>query len=145
MRGQPGQSLPSLTLPLFPEEANVGCSLVEESDEEAETVTIRGEIRAFSDVDVRQTVESVLREISAASALIEAILEMRVLRIAKPAVIHPDVLEMLAHDLRGGGFPIRFGRSWSSVRDVTAAVGIHGAERDLTAFFRGHHAWDITT
>lgn len=117
------------------------CTFVEEIDEEEKKVTISGEIRAFSDLDLRRSVESVLRDISAASASIEAVLQVRVLRTATPAVIHPGVLETLAYDLRSNGFSIRFGRSWSSARNVRAAVGIRGAERDLTAFFREHHAW----
>jgi len=130
-------------LPDLRYDERVRCAFVKETDETTASRAISGEVRAFTRPDLSRTVDSVLRTISAVSALSEAVLEARVIRICSPAVTPVAVLEALSMDLRDAGFPVAFGRSWSTASNAEAAVGTRGAEPDLVDFLRGHPSWEI--
>jgi len=87
-------------------------------------------------------VDSVLRAISAASALSEAVLEACAVRLASPAVPPTATLEALAWDLRDAGFPVTFGRSWSAAPDAEIAIET-GADTDLAEFLDGNSPWEV--
>jgi len=127
----------------LPNDKRVRFSFVEETDAANASRTISGEVRAFTEPDLRRTLDTVFRSISKTAALSEAVLEARAIRICSPAVTPSAVLEALARDLRDAGFPVTFGRSWSLVLNAETAVGTGGAEADLVEFLRGHSSWEI--
>lgn len=131
------------TLPGLANDGRARCYIFEVDDEAAVSRTISGEIRAFTGPDLRRTLDDVLCSISKAAALSEAVLEVRAVHLASPAVTPAAVLETLARDLQDAGFPARFGRSWFPVPDAEAAVGTGGAEPDFVEFLRGHPSWEI--
>jgi len=116
---------------------------VENADEETDSSIVTGDVRAFGEQDLRQAVDSVLRTISAASALSEAVLEAHAVRRCSPAVTPAAILEALAWDLRDAGFPVAFGRSWSSAPDAEIAVGSGSDGSDLAGFLSGHPSWEV--
>jgi len=130
-------------LPELRHDERVRCAFVEETDKITFSRKITGKVRAFTEPDLSRTVEWVLRSISTAAALSEAVLEARAIWIGSPVVTPATVLEALAMDLRSAGFPVSFGRSWSPVPNVEAAVGTGGAEPDFVEFLRGHPSWEI--
>lgn len=129
-------------LPGFPYDERVRCSLVREDDEPTASRNITGDIRAFTGPEMSKAVESVLRAISAAAALSEAVLEARAIRIGAPTATPAAMLETLARDLRDAGFPVGFGRSWSPAPNSDAAVGIGDPGTELAEFLRGHPSWE---
>ena len=142
MYWQPGQTPEGPVLSSLSNDHHIRCSFVEETDEAAAGCSITGVVRAFDERDLRRTVESVLRDISAASALREAVLEARAVRLAMPAVTPADVLAALTLDLQDSGFPVSFGRSWSFVTGAEVACGT-GDGPELAGFLLGHPAWVV--
>lgn len=141
---QPGRVPREPILPASPNDGRVRCSFMEESDETADSRIVIGEIRAFTEPDLSRTLEAVLRSISATAAVSEAVLEARAFRSSSPKLTRVSVLETLARDLRGAGFPVEFGRSWSPAPDAEVAVGIDGAGEALLDFLDRHPSWETT-
>ena len=142
LRWHPGRELREPVLPPLPNNDRVRCSFEEETDRDPASLTITGGVRAFGEQDLRRAVDSVLRAISADSALSEAVLEARAVRLASPAVTPAATLEALARDLRDAGFPVSFGRSWSTVTGAEIAIGT-GTDSDLVEFLAGHPSWAV--
>lgn len=91
---------------------------------------ISGEVRAFVEEDMRNTLDPILSTIISTAAIFEAVLEMRCFRLARPHVVPRTTLESLALGLWEAGLGVRFGACWTPLRaGEEAAVGIHGAER----------------
>ncbi len=131
----------STTLPALPE--NVRRSIVEIDAPAEARREVLGEIVALTQHDLRLALEAVLRSLTVAAALSEAVLETRLVRVAQPRVAPSRVVQELALDLWEAGFAVRFGPSWTpaSVRGV--AVGFGGAEAELKRFFGEHQSWEI--
>jgi len=139
---RPGQEPRGQILRSLPNNESVRCSFLEARDEDASSISVTGEVRAFAEVDLRRTVELVLRAISVASILSEAVLEVCAVRLASPAVTSPVALGTLAQDLHDAGFPVAFGRSWSAAPNAEISIGT-GADTDLTEFLDGHSPWQV--
>lgn len=135
---------PSLTLPALP--GTVRCSVVE-SDTPGEDPRreILGEIRAMTERDLGLALETVLRSLTVAAALSEALMEARVLRLTPPRATPSRTVQTLALDLWAAGFRVRFGPSWTPARDGAAvALGFRGAEaEELARFLGGHPSWEM--
>lgn len=116
-------------LPSWPASESVNVSAKESNGNDA-VRRISGEVRAFVEEDMRNTLDPILSTITSTAATSEAVLEMRCFRLARPHVVPQTTLESLALGLWGAGWGVRFGTCWTPLRaGEEAAVGIRGAER----------------
>lgn len=94
---------------------------------ETETRCISGEIRAFTEKDLDDALDSVLGSVTSMAALTEAVLEVKTVRVARPRTLSRGAVVGLASEVWGAGFGVRFGPCWTPLWDgVEAAVGIGG-------------------
>ncbi len=137
---------PTPALPALPR--TVRCSVVESDGpgEEEARREILGEIRALTERDLGLALETVLRSLTVAAALSDALMETRVLRVTPPKATPSRIVQTLALDLWRAGFPVRFGRSWTPVPDPAAvAVGFGGAQaQELARFLETHPSWEMS-
>lgn len=138
-RGEDAQ--PNPALPTLP--ANVRCSVVERDGPGEAGREILGEIHALTRRDLGLALETVLRSLTVAAALSDALLETRVLRVMHPRATPSRTVQALGVDLRDAGFPVRFGPSWMPAPDGAVAVGFRGAEAELARFFGRHPSWEM--
>lgn len=128
------------TLRALPEAAR--CSVIETDDAARRGIRqIRGEILALSERDLGSTLERVLRSLTIAAALSDAILETSATRVRPPASTPSGTLQALALDLRAAGFLVRFGPSWTPVPEGAVGLGVLGAEQELESFLHNHPSW----
>jgi hypothetical protein len=132
---------PRPTLPTLPE--CVRCSVVETDALGEARRDVLGEVLALTQRDLRLALEIVLRSLTATAALSGAVLETRVVRMARPEAPPSGVVQALALDLWSAGFAVRFGPSWTPSRDGGVAVGFRGAEVELRRFFESHPSWEM--
>ena len=129
------------TLPTLPETAK--CSVVDTDDPETGRREILGEILALSKRDLGSALENVLRSLTTAAALSDAMLETRAARVTPPASTPATTLQTLALDLRDAGFAVRFAPSWTPVPEGAVGLGILGAEQELLSFIEAHLSWRV--
>jgi len=129
------------TLRALPETAR--CSVIETDDAASGLRQIRGEILALSERDLGSSLEGVLRSLTIAAALSDAILETSATRDWPPASTPSGTLQALALDLRAAGFLVRFGPSWTPVPDGAVGLGVLGAEQELESFLQHHPSWRV--
>ena len=127
--------------PILPELplGDVRCTIAE--SEGPKTRRLLGEIRAFSRPELGSALEAVLRSVTAAAGLTEAMLEVGAVRAVPPRVASPRAVEMLARDLWNAGFAVRFGPTWAPAPEADVYVGSGGG---LGEFLRSHPSWRIT-
>jgi hypothetical protein len=129
--------------PMVPELRSFArCSIAETEGPETTTRRLAGEIRAFKPSELGWALEGVLRAVTEAAALTEAMLEVGSVRSVPPGVASAQALEQLARDIWGAGFPVRFGPSWTAATGADVWVGI-GGDGGLQAFLRSHPSWSI--
>lgn len=116
-------------------------ALSESDDKEAASRTISGEIRALAEPALRHAVEAFLRAATARAALTEAVLETRVVYRCRPKPAPSGALQALARDLWEAGFPVGFAPCWEPLAEAGLALGVRGAEEELTVFLRDHPSW----
>ncbi len=104
---------------------------------------ISGEIRALTQQELGSALDAVLRSVTTAAALTEAVLEVEAVRWATPKVGSASALQALARDLWEAGFPVRFGPSWTPVPGADVCVGVGGTNRDLGDLLSAHPSWRI--
>ena len=129
------------TLQILPEGAR--CSFVETDDLGANRREILGEILALSESDLGFALGAVLRTLTTAAALSEAVFETRAARVAPVRAAPAATVQALALDVRGAGFPVRFAPTWTPLAEGEIGLGIGGAERELRGFLGEHHAYGI--
>jgi hypothetical protein len=129
------------TLPVLPD--NVRCSVVETDDPEVARREILGEILGLSEGDLGSALEAVLRSLTIAASLSDALLETRAARISSPRVAPATTLQVLALDLWNAGFRVRFAPSWTPVPDGGIGLGVGGAEEELRGFLEAHPFWEM--
>jgi hypothetical protein len=95
---------------------------------------------ALTERDLGSALENVLRSLTA-SALSDAVLEIRAARVTPPASAPATRLQTLALDLWDAGFEVRFAPSWSPVPEGAIGLGILGAEQELLSFIEAHPSW----
>ena len=127
------------TLRALPETAR--CSVVETDDAARGIREILGEILALSECDLGSALERVLRSLTIAAALSDAILETSATRVTHPASTPSGTLQALALDLRAAGFLVRFAPSWTPVPKGAVGLGVLGAEQVLESFLQAHPSW----
>ncbi len=127
------------TLSALPETAR--CSVFEADDAAEVRREILGEILALSEEDLGSALETVLRSLTIAAALSDAVLETRAARVAPVRLAPATALQALALDLRDWGFAVRFAPTWTPVAEDEVGLGIGGAERELRSFLEAHPSW----
>ena len=127
------------TLRALPETAR--WSVIETDDAARGIRQIRGEILALSERDLGSALERLLRSLTIAAALSDAILETSATRVRPPVSTHSGTLQALALDLRAAGFLVRFGPSWTPVPEGAVGLGVLGAEQELERFLQNHPSW----
>ena len=116
------------------------CTLSEVKGPEPATRRLVGEVSALTQADLGAALEAVLRALTTAAALTEAILEVGAVRSVPPRVASPRALERLARDLWEAGFSVRFEPSWTPAPAAEAYLGVGGRD-DLCEFLRSHPSW----
>lgn len=104
---------------------------------------ISGTLRALTERDLGAALERVMRDISVAAALSDAVLEMRARRVAPPRAAPPDALQALALDLWTAGFSVRFAPSWTPAPAGAVGLGLGGAGDGLRGFLADHPSWKM--
>jgi hypothetical protein len=132
----PGPVLPTLS-------ETVRCSVIETDEPGEARREILGEILALTQRDLGLALETVLRSLTDAAALSDALLETRVARVAQPRATPSRAVQALAVDLWDAGFPVRFGPSWTPATGGAVAVGFRGAEAELRRFLGTHPSWEM--
>jgi hypothetical protein len=132
---------PESLLPALPE--TVRCSVVETGEPREARREILGEILALTQRDLGSALEAVLRSLTSGAALSGALLETRVVRVARPRATPSLTVQTLALDLWDAGFAVRFGPSWTPSPGGGVAVGFGGAEAELRRFFGVHPSWEL--
>jgi hypothetical protein len=129
------------TLGALPHSAR--CSVVETDDVAGRKREILGEILALSEGHLGRALESVLRSLSIAAALSDAVLESRAARVTPARVAPAAGLQTLALDLRDAGFGVRFAPTWTPLAEGELGLGVLGAERELEDFLEAHSSWSM--
>ena len=127
------------TLQILPTSAR--CSVVETDDFTENRREILGEILALSEADLGSALERVLRSLTIAAALSDAILETRAARVAPVRPAHAETLQALALDVREAGFAVRFAPTWTTLEEGEIGLGVSGAERELRRFLLAHPSY----
>jgi hypothetical protein len=131
------------TLPTLPETARG--SVVETNDTAENQRELLGEILAPSESDLGCALETLLRSLTIAAALSDAVLETRAARVAPVRPCPAATLQALALDLRDAGFSVRFAPTWTPVAEGEIGLGISGAEQELMSFLEAHPSWRMAT
>jgi hypothetical protein len=127
------------TLPALPE--TVRSSIIETDDPATLRREILGEILALTEGDLGSALEKLLRSLTIAAALSDAVLETRAARLTPPRPAPTTALQALALDLWDAGFEVRFAPSWTPVPEGAVGLGVLGAERDVERFLKEHPSW----
>lgn len=121
--------------------AGARCSIVETDDLCENRREILGEILALSEDDLGSALDTILRALTTAAALSDAVLESRAARVAPVRPAPAVALQALALDVCEAGFPVRFAPTWTPLGEGEIGLGTCGAERELRDFICGHHAY----
>jgi hypothetical protein len=116
---------------------------VVETDDGAGTREILGEILALSEADLGSALENVLRSLTIAAALTDAILESSAARLQPVRPVPAGPLQTLAFDVLEAGFPVRFAPTWTPLSEGELGLGVGGAEEGLRAFLAAHPSWSM--
>jgi hypothetical protein len=118
------------------------CSVVE-TDDGASMREILGEILALSEADLGSALEYVLRSLTIAAALTDAILETSAARLQPVRAAPAGPLQTLALEVLEAGFPVRFAPTWTPLSEGELGLGVGGAEGELRAFIDDHPSWSM--
>ena len=115
---------------------------VVETDDGA-TREVLGEILALSEADLGRALEGVLRSLTIAAALTDAVLETSAARVAPVRTVPAGPLQALALDVVEAGFPVRFAPTWTPLSEGELGLGVGNDEGDLRAIFGAHLPWSL--
>lgn len=137
--GPPGEPPPRPVLPDPCPNASYHALRKRRSGEE---LKLTCEVRATRSEDLAASVDDLLRALSAHAALVGAIFEARVLRIADPLVADAAAVGELARHLLASGLGVSFGPSPVPAPDgAVVCLGASGDERRIERILREHPAW----
>ena len=136
---RPGEVPKEPTLGISPQAAR--CSVIETDDVEANRREILGEILALSEDDLGSALETILRSLTIAAALSDAVLQTRAARAAPVRVAPSGTLQALAVNVREAGFPVRFAPTWTPLEEGEIGLGVRGDEERLRGFLEAHASW----
>lgn len=120
----------------------VRVSFVQEEGEGG-SLEIEGKVKALDDESLGRAVEEIMRRISEASALLDAALEMKVVREASPTEVPQEVVSGLIEELSEAGFSVFTDVLWSvapTKGDVWLGVG---EDEGLAWFLGSHPGWEV--
>ena len=118
-------------------------SVVEAHDASENRREILGGILALSESELGFALARVLRSLTIAAALSDAVIETRAAR-ARPVRRAPAApMQALALDVREAGFPVRFAPTWTPLAEGEIGLGIGGAEQELLSFLEAHPSWSM--
>jgi hypothetical protein len=115
---------------------------VVETDDGA-TREILGEILALSEADLGRALEGVLRSLTIAAALTDAVLETSAARVVPVRTAPAGPLQTLALDVLEAGFPVRFAPTWTPLSEGELGLGVGNDEGNLRAIFGTHLPWSM--
>ncbi len=131
--------IPRMTLDLLGGGARAHIS---QREGEAGELMVEGEIMALDPESMGRACEAVMRRISEAAALSDAVLDMRVAREAEPMAACEGAVRDLIRELSGAGFPVRVDVLWTPAPGGDVWLGVGGAgEGALRAFIEQSAAW----
>jgi hypothetical protein len=133
---------PTLLLPEWPGAGTARISVAETEDPGSAGRRIVGEIRALTQQELGLGLGAILRSVTTAATLTDAVLEVEAVRSVTPKAASPRALQELARDLWEAGFLVRFAASWTPDTRADVCVGV-GANRDLGDFLSTHSSWRI--
>ena len=116
-------------------------SVIETDD--GETREILGEILALSEAELGCALENVLRSLTIAAALADAVLETSAARLQPVRAAPAGPLQTLALDVLEAGFPVRFAPMWTPLAEGEIGLGVEGDEGKLRNFLRSHPSWGL--
>lgn len=128
------------TLGTMPADARL--SLIE-TDDGAGTREILGEILALSEADLGSALEKVLRSLTIAASLADAVLETSATRLEPARPAPSGLLQTLALDVLEAGFPVRFAPTWTPLSEAEIGLGVGGAEEEMGRFVSSHPYWSM--
>jgi hypothetical protein len=123
--------------------ASARCSVVETDDISETRREILGEILALSEGDLGSALETILRSLTIAAALSDAILETRAAYVAPVRPAPAETLQALALDVREAGFPVRFAPTWMPLAEGEIGLGVSGKEQELRGFLEVHPSYRL--
>ncbi|HEX5849737.1 MAG TPA: hypothetical protein VFY59_11130 [Rubrobacter sp.] len=115
---------------------------VVETDDGA-TREILGEILALSEADLGRALEGVLRSLTIAAALTDAVLETSAARVVPVRTAPAGPLQTLALDVLEAGFRVRFAPTWTPLSEGELGLGVGNDEGNLRAIFGAHLPWSM--
>ncbi|MGF1471917.1 MAG: hypothetical protein ACFB50_09285 [Rubrobacteraceae bacterium] len=130
-------------LPPIP--AKAGSLLVESLGGEPPSRLVTGELRAYSDRCLAETLDLVLRTLVSKAALTEAQLETRVVRLTGPHAPQAQLVQTMARELWGAGIRVTFGPSSEPVSDADLSVGAGGAGDVLENVICESGTWELAS
>lgn len=104
-----------------------------------------GEIKAFDERDLEETLNFALRGIVNVATASEAVLETRVLKSASPSAPSYRVVSGLAFLLWGSNVRVTFGSTETSLDGADIALGTGGADREFEEILLENASWEIAT
>ncbi|MGB3684034.1 MAG: hypothetical protein WA990_16270 [Rubrobacteraceae bacterium] len=148
----PGEAGPERIFPEPPRGVRLYVDITNGGGDSGESGTryISGEVRAFSERDLDDALDSLLGAGTSVAALSEAVLEFKTVRIARPRVLTPEAIGNLARGLWESGIGVRFGPCWTPLWEgVEAALGTGaggiGNLEDGNGRVRGLASWETVS
>jgi hypothetical protein len=123
--------------------ASARCSVVETDDISETRREILGEILALSDAGLGSALDTVLRSLTIAAAISDAVLKSRATRVAPVRQAPSGTLQALALDVREAGVPVRFAPTWTPLGEGEIGLGFSGAGQELAVFLEAHPSWKL--
>lgn len=110
---------------------------------ESGELVIEGEVMAFDRGRMGRAVEAVMRWMSEEAAILDAVLEMRALRVAEPKSADEEAVSKLRRELSGAGFPVCTDLLWQPSPGGDVWLGADGKHADaLRDFIEAHSEWE---
>lgn len=104
-----------------------------------------GEIKAFDERDLEETLNFALRDIVNVATASEAVLETRVLKSASPFAPSYSVVSGLAFLLWGSNVRVTFGSTETPLKGADIALGTGGADGEFEEILLENASWEIAT
>ncbi|MGB3635826.1 MAG: hypothetical protein WA982_17450 [Rubrobacteraceae bacterium] len=106
--------------------------------------SIAGELIALSEQELKAALDLLLRTLTSAAALTDAVLETSAVRLTSPRSTQSSLVCEMARELWDAGFRVTFGHSWEPVTDADLALGAAGDNDALKEFVLNSESWETT-
>ncbi len=120
---------------------------ISQREGEAGELIVEGEVMALDRECMGSAVEAVMRRISEAAALLDAVLEIKVVRGADPKSADEEAVAEMHRELSEAGFPVRMDVLWRPPSGGDVWVGCCGEDGEYAESFRNfieaRSAWRV--